>query len=892
MSKTGFALRVGVSLFAINGAAAFAQDTPAAGDQVDSTIVVTGIRASLEDAIRTKRNADAIVDAVSAEDIGKFPDRNIAESLQRVPGVVTNREFGEGERVALRGLAPNLTRTLVNGHAVATADWFVLEQLNATRNFNYLVMPSDIVGQLQVFKSPTADIEEGGIGGTVNVITRKPLDLAPLVGAISVEGAYTQKSDSFDPQVSGFLSWSNADQTFGVLVAGIYQRRKIRRDGFEILGYDSGLDPAGLGRQVPTLIGSAMFLQERERYGGNVEIQFRPSDTLEFGISGLWTRFGANNTNYNYLAWPARSGLGGGTTTLTDIQVEGDTIVAGRVNNVAAAGGFGQVYDVIDRRAFAETRYIAGNFAWGEEGSLRITGKAGYTDAKGDTVAQPFVEFLASSDFSFDLRGRAPTVSFATVNPTRPNDMAFEFASNHSISNDDNEFFAYLDAEQPLDLGPLQTIKLGLKYTDHNRLTDFQATTYGGFFLPFRASGCGGGVCTPSSFGSALVPANYARNIAIPGSLTSFFAPDPALIRNLIGAFPAATNRQSLYSDIYSVNEKTIGGYAMGKFGGDDWRGNVGVRVVHTRQRSSGYIQNATGPGQVTNDFGLFLPVTEERTYTDFLPSANLTFDLTSQVILRVAAGRTITRPDFTDIAPRVTLNPGSLTGTGGSADVQPYRANQFDLSLEYYPTGGGLFAAALYYKDVQNFVTDRISNEVFSIETSAPNLSRCVRTPGSANVNLWDCQFAINRRANGGTAQVKGLELIARTPIWGNFGVNANYSFSDASSASGDPIPGNSRHAFQAGGYYEDDLLSAQVSYNYRSDFFITFDRATRLNQKGFGSLDASLDVNLTRQISLTFDAVNLTNEKIVQYAGETYRPRAIYDNGRYFFFGARFKY
>src|SRR5690606_12429611 len=196
---------LGVSTFALSGGAALAQEADPAPPEgtTGEPIVVTGIRASLADAVATKRNAGAIVDAIAAEDIGKFPDRNVAESLQRVPGVVTNREYGEGERVSLRGLAPNQTRTLVNGHAVATADWFILDQQTATRNFNYLVLPSDVVGEVQVFKSPTADIEEGGIGGTINVLTRKPLDLDPFVAALSVEGAYTEKADSLDPQISG-----------------------------------------------------------------------------------------------------------------------------------------------------------------------------------------------------------------------------------------------------------------------------------------------------------------------------------------------------------------------------------------------------------------------------------------------------------------------------------------------------------------------------------------------------------------------------------------------------------------------------------------------------------------------------------------------------------------
>ena len=891
MKKSVSVLALGASTLALLSGTAHAQDTTETAAAEENTIVVTGIRASLKDAIDTKRSADAIVDAISAEDIGKFPDRNVAESLQRVPGVVTNREFGEGERVALRGLAPNLTRTLVNGHAVATADWFVLDQLSATRNFNYLVMPSDVVGELQVFKSPTADIEEGGIGGTVNVLTRKPLDIDPFVAALSVEGAYTERADSFDPQVSGVVSWSNDAGTFGILAAGVYQKRNIRRDGFEILGYDPGLDPDGLGRQVPVLIGSALFQQERERFGGNIELQFRPSDQLEFGISGLWTRFNANNTNYNYLAWPSRSGLGGGTTTLTNPKVVGDTIVGGQINNVAAAGGFGQVYDIIDREAFAETQYIAGNFSYETNGGLTVSGQLGYTKADGDTVRQPFVEFLASSDFSYDLSGKAPVVSFDSIDPTEPDDMAFEFASNHSIGNDDDEFFAYLDFEQEVDLGALNAIKAGFKYTDHHRDTDFQATTYGGFFLPFRADGCGG-VCTPSSFGTNLTPSDYADNIAIAGSLTSFFLPTPSLIRDQIAAHPTALDRLPLYSEIFSVDEKTYGGYVMGKFGGDSWRGNAGVRVVRTDQTSSDFIQGAEGPGQVSNAYGDFLPTTEDRSYTDILPSVNMSFDLTDKLILRAAAARTVTRPDFTDIAPRVSLNPGALTGSGGSADVRPYRANQFDLSLEYYTANDGLFAIALYYKDVQNFVTDRISNETFSIETAAPDMTRCVATPGSTNPDLYDCQFAINRRANGGTAEVKGLEIIAQTPLWGNFGINANYSYSDAKSNSGDPIPGNSKHAFQVGGYYEDDMLSAQLTYNWRDDFFITFDRASPLNQKSFGSLDASLDFRVTDFATLTFDAVNLTNEKIEQFAGERFRPRALYDNGRYFFIGARFEY
>src|SRR5688572_22508352 len=283
-------------------AAAQTETTDQPGEDEES-IIVTGIRGSVRASIEAKRDSDVVADFLTAEDIGQFPDRNVAEALQRVPGIVINREFGEGERVSLRGTAPNLTRTLVNGHAIATADWFILEQLAATRSFNYLTLPSEIVARLDVYKSPSANIDEGGVGGTINVHTRQPLDLEPFSVSASAEIVYSELRNSWDPQASGLVSWHNASETFGVLLGGVYQRRDIRRDGVEVLGYfNPASDPAG-DALIPSLIGSALFLQERERYGGNIALQFRPTEALEINVSGLYSRFGADNYNQNYLAW-------------------------------------------------------------------------------------------------------------------------------------------------------------------------------------------------------------------------------------------------------------------------------------------------------------------------------------------------------------------------------------------------------------------------------------------------------------------------------------------------------------------------------------------------------------------------------------------------------------
>jgi iron complex outermembrane receptor protein len=882
-----------VSLFALAATAANAQDAPAGAATAaqptdEGTIVVTGIRGSLRASIDAKRNADVVSDVLSAEDIGQFPDRNVAEALQRIPGIVINREFGEGERVSLRGTAPNFTRTLVNGHAIATADWFVLEQLAATRSFNYLTLPSEIVGQLDVYKSPAADIDEGGIGGTINVHTRDPLDLHAFTLSASAEMVYSELRSSLDPQASGLVSWHNDAGTFGILIGGVYQRRDIRRDGVEVLGYfNPAGDPAG-DALIPSLIGSALFVQERERYGGNIGIQFRPSDKFEINITGLYSRFGADNFNQNYLAWGTQAIGGGGT--LSNFTVSDGTVVAGRIDSTP--GGRAVVFDAIDRKAFAETWSGNADVTWhtSDRGTLHLRG--GYTEAHGDTVAQPFYEGGAPGGFTFDLRGRTPQVSFIGVDPTRPNDLAFDFGSLHQITNLDRETYFYADYEHELALGPINAIRIGAKYTDHDRVTRFLATTFGGFFLPLLASGCGG-PCTSASFSAGnLTPANFLDNVALPGTLSSYWQVDRSRLESIFNGLPASVRARVLNPpENYSIGERVYGGYVMARFGGDNWRGNAGVRVVRTDQTSRGnQIGVPSGPGTVdTNPFGIYRPISVDRSYTDVLPSMNIAFDLSRTLVLRLAAARVMARPDYTDIVPRVNLNPGSLTAAGGDPSVDPYRANQFDASLEFYPDRETILAGAVYYKDIQSYITDTISQETFPVQTNTPNLSRCTAT---GQAGLFNCSFDVNRRANGPGGHNIGFEIQASRRIWHGFGAILNYTFSDAKLDGGGQVAGNSRHSLNASVYYEDDRLSARLSYNYRSSFFITIDRAAPLNQDSTQSLDASLNLRLTDNFTLTADAINLTDEKIVQFSGVPDRPRAIYDNGRQFYFGVRVRY
>lgn len=874
------ALYRSVSAITMLGMAATAQ-AQVDDDEEFEEIVVTGIKSSLRQAIQTKRDSDALIDAINAEDIGKFPDKNVAEALQRVPGIVINREFGEGERVALRGTAPSLTRTLFNGAAVATADWFILEQLSATRAFNYLTLPSEIVGQLQVYKSPTADLDEGGLGGSIDVITRKPLDQADSFSInASLSGVYSELSEELNPQASGFVGWKNDDDTFGIILGGIYQERNIRRDGIEVLGYFETNKAPGL--QVPSLIGSALFQQERRREGGNIAIQYQPDDSLEINLTGLYSRFDADNFNQNYLAWFTNAL--GGDSELIDTVVEGDTVVAGTVTRPTQ--GFGAVFDAIDRDAVSDTYVVDFDTVYRPNDDWELHFKVGYTAAQGDTTNQPFFEAQTQTGFTFDLRGRAPEVNFLDIDPRDPAALdVFGFASLHEVTNDDDEFYVFADAERFVDLGPLKSIKVGGKYTEHNRETRFNISLFGNFFLNLLNGGCNGGPCSTPFFAGDQLPSNFAENIAAPGSLTEYVQIDRQVLRDTFFSQPAANReRISFIGNNFDVTEQVYAGYIKGDLEGDNWRGNVGVRVVHTEQSSTGELTGVGG--SQTSLLGNFDFVTVDRSYTDVLPSLNLSYDLRDDLVLRLAAARTIARADFTQLAPQTALNPGALSGNGGNPDIDPFRADQFDISIEWYPNPDEYLAIAFYYKDVQSFIINQTLQEVQQVETSTPSLERCESANNPNNPALFNCLFDVTRPVNGTGGRIQGIEVSGLKQLGYGFGLQANYTYTDSN------IPGSSEHVANASLFYEDENWSARAAYNYRSDFFINIDRGSELNQKAFGSLDASISYQLTDGISLTLDAINLTNEKIEQFAGEEFRPRAIFDNGRTFFFGARFKY
>lgn len=280
--KSVLATNIALLMSGAMSVSAIAAEAEAVNTDNIEKIEVRGIRASQQANLNAKRFSDGTVDAITAEDIGKFPDKNVAESLQRIPGVTIQRQFGEGAGVSIRGAGQDLTLTTLNGQNVASTGWFVLEP--AKRSFNYELLPSELVGDLEVYKSSQADIAEGGVGGTVIVNTRKPLDMDSLSFYGSVEGQYQSDSEETDPQFSGLASWKNDSETFGVLVSGVLQERSLQRQGNEAF-WEWGAGPVA-------------FEQERERSALTATFQYAPTDELSFVFNAMDMQMKANNTNY------------------------------------------------------------------------------------------------------------------------------------------------------------------------------------------------------------------------------------------------------------------------------------------------------------------------------------------------------------------------------------------------------------------------------------------------------------------------------------------------------------------------------------------------------------------------------------------------------------------
>ncbi|MCX2830015.1 TonB-dependent receptor [Microbulbifer thermotolerans] len=840
-------------------------------------IIVTGIRTSLQDAMSTKRNADNIVDAISSEDVGKFPDKNIAESLSRMTGVAVSREFGEGEKVSIRGAGPDYNRTTLNGQSVATADWFILD--NPARSFNFTLLPSTLISSLEVSKSPTASQDEGSLGGTVNVRTHRPLDLAAGEGAIAVESIYSETSEEMDPSISGQYSWKNDSETFGVLLSATRQDRTVQRSGFEVLSWT---DEATPGIMVPGTMGAPTFYQERERETYFLSAQFRATDQLLFTLDALDSTMSADNMNGNWLVFSGDNAA----EHAANGEISGSSVVASEITGAGRG-----VVNWINRVSSSETQSLTLTAEY-ESDVFALDVVLGSTSAEGGTYRETSWEYgWDGGNYAFDLN--APSLS---TNPAPSDAEAYTSTAGWIWGGEkpttDEENYFQVDLELPVDAGAFTAIKTGIKVRNAERTQDRivyswhgadtmagnedLADTYLDYILascPTLAS-CGlnsGGTINIDSpvGGNATEVIEQMREVMEEiafGGLNGVSA-DYAISREL-------ANNWEVEEDIFAV-------YLQADFESESFRGNFGVRYVTTDQASSGWRFSDDSWGFDTLDREWLAPselewVTVDNKYSEFLPSVNLAYDLNEDMVLRASAARVMARQNWNQISPFETygaLNAPDPKGQAGNPELKPFIANQLDFGYEWYYGDVSAFSATLFFKDNQSYLVQETYTDARYYEAD----------------DVWvDVDFS--RPANGIGGAVSGLELAILHDFDNGFGLQANYTYTDTND---DVVVGISENMANLMGYFENDTFGARLMYNYRSEWSKGFHwNGNPLSNDAYGQWDASFSYNITDNAQLTFEAVNLTDEQIIEYSEDEDRLMSLYENGRRFAIGARYTF
>ncbi|MEW5836538.1 MAG: TonB-dependent receptor [Pseudomonadota bacterium] len=869
-----------------------------------AAVTVTGIRDSEAESLALKKDAASHVEIVTAEDIGKLPAKNVADTLQRLPGVnissasASEGGFDENDRVSLRGTNPSLTQTLVNGHTIGTGDWFVLSQVQTVgRSVSYSLLPAEVVSQVVVHKTSEARLVEGGAAGSVDIVTRKPLEFAkPITAEASIGGVYSDLPSSTKPQFSGLFNWKNDSNTAGVLVQAFYEKRSLQRNGQEIVGGYSQIqatDPIAVahpdlaGVYYPNLTGAALFTQQRERKGGVIDFEIKPTDNLTLDLSGFYSKLKADNYNRNYLMWasqfvPSGAGLQPGYTVSNGVLTNATFApVAGSTTPYG-------VYDQISRPgASSESKYLTLDANWRVTDHFDLKGQVGTTRGSGASPTQDVVELgtAVGAGASWGMRGIGQPTNWNlggdNSSPSGIYPQAGWIFGGQGIKVKDKEDWAQFDGELDFDDGALTSLQFGGRYAKHERSNPFEVAQG-----PNWASDWQNPAAYPTTYQN--YPSDYGSSLG--GSFPSnIWYYTPGQLAQIDAQF---ANRDPVsrfyFNDIYKVQEKDSAAYVQLNWESGIASGNVGLRYVKTDE-TIGYTSTApdaeassvTGP--ITGSaFGDYYWNVYKHSYGKFLPSANLKFDLSDQWVARFAASQTMTRPDYSALAGSVSADDLTHTGSGGNPKLKPLISTNFDAAVEWYFAPRGLLSAGVYAMNLKDYVN--FGNEVRSFKD--------LQATQNAGHDVYsDYLISVPTNVKG---QVRGLELNYIQPIGDNFGVQANYTYADGHATGNKPLQGTSKNTYNVSGYFENKRFNARISYTYRSQFYAGVSRTDTYYQQGIGNLAASFGVQLTDYMSLSLDAMNLNNPKLkyfTQNAAYGKQPYAFYVNGRQYYLNLRFK-
>lgn len=819
-------------------------------------IVVTGIRRSLDAARDIKRDSTQFVDAIVADDIGKLPDRNVAESLARVSGVQVDRGIGEGSNVSVRGLRQNVF--LLNGRQVNDATGRGgngLETLG-TSSFGLLALvPSELISRLDVTKLAGADQISGALGGIVDIHTRMPLDgpnqLAGKISSIYGEQARRGGFESF-----GLISHKFANDTLGILLSASYNERPISQQGLDTFsGYLRYKDPKGNVRFGNSDVRPELIDDNRKNLGLDGVIQWRPSSRVEITADTFYSRLNSDRSRY-WLSFTPTSGLSNARYSDNNVLLSG-----------TASGPVLANTEFLTSKADIWSSALRGKFELSDR--LKTSVEVSYDRSSSESHQiyfrlQPIASITPTVDFDF-TKGDLGSYKINGINLSDPSQLRFTILFDNDYRALTKDFAARNDWSYSFGDGVLKSFDFGVRYDHidtHNNPLRADIRPSGG--IPATQLSNYISLLAESDFAKGdLVglPRNYlVANSAV--SSCSAFTDVPSISRDAQCLDPV--NNTNALSSTFTIKERFIEGYGKVNFdtgiGAARLSGNIGVRYLDRQLSSIGNLISGTGAAT---------PTTFRRDDGEWLPSGVVKLAFGDDLVFRLGAAKVVAFPATADLNNGVSLSNNAVfvdgvqtvlgTGSGGAPDLDPYKANQVDLSAEYYFGKQAMVSVGLFYKDVSTFIVQQQSAETY----------------GGVN-------YLINRKVNGDGAKVKGVEALLQLPFYflpspfDGFGVVATYSYIDSNTPIKDvagramPFPGLSKNNVNLIGYYEKGPFSLRVAYNWRDAYLVALSAAaTGIYNNAYADLSTTVRYDVTDHFSLGFEASNLLDERQRTYDG-----------------------
>lgn len=895
--------------------ALMAQETQPKPQEEDIEVITVsgGFRGSLASALNQKRFETGSTDSIKAEDIADFPDLNLAESLQRIPGVAISRAAGEGRQISVRGLGPDFTRVRINGmEALSTSGG--TDQIggaNRGRGFDFNTFSSDLFSELTVRKTAAAHVEEGSLGATVDLRTARPFDYDGLTFAANVQAGYNDLSEEVDPKGSFLVSNIFADGKFGALFSMAMSERNIKDQGASTVRWNNVNDfgsyrsnSAAPELQAindgfrPRLPRYDSYTHNVKRTGAAAAFEYRPSAETRFNLDILYAK--DDSTRSEIFSQAILNGNAQtGRMNVLDYEVDGSNTVTYAAFENATIRNESR-YDELGTEFLQFT--LSGQHQLTD--NLKIDGQIGRAKSEFSNPVQTTVVMEKTGvDFSYDYRGgkrQNPELLFGS--------NAYE-ADNWSINS---LRIRPLGAENTFD-----NAAFNLEYTLNDHLKLRSGVNYKKFDFDTYEARLGSESGLVGTLGIAMPQNLITTHDSGMGSGNAWLVPD-------LNAFAAAYNIYSNSGDYtvsidnrradnYSAKEKSTAAYLQLAFdteiGDTTVRGDIGGRYVKTEQSSTAW---ATLGGN--NNHAL---ITADHSYNEFLPSLNLVFEPMDDVIIRFGYAEVMARAGLGSIRPNVSVSAsgGSRTITGGNPTLEPTKAKTYDLGLELYFDNESLLGIAVFRKDIDSYVQNLRETKMFS-ETGLPvqaAIDACTAGPGygtesGCNENV---EWQTTTPLNGPGGDLYGYEIQYQMPFsflpefWDRFGFIGNFTYVKAQMdyinntgtilATRD-LQGLSENTRSATLYYEDDKFSARVSLTDRSSYLTNAIGRDNNDMEGANAtrnIDAAMSYQLTERWKISFEALNLTDEVDDQWVDSSGNRLTYYHStGRQYYLGAQYRF